>query len=987
MRIGKNELFRCKNRIFFYFKLTSCLNGVFEGGLDCQGTLFLRRSKGWKSKTEVGKKNFSHNREGENGRPNFNNVIVDYLGIHRNEQNGKVQQKVLIGEMLKNALLHVKGNKRGNQNGTSHNTEGVVERILNNKLMMENLNIIHFNMLLTIISKGEITLSKKMQDSIMHLLHRHIFFYRNDIDNTNNAWINIIHILSNICKNNKTMLCLIRKRGYYYLGSEKTQENTSLSFVDKFVHRICKPNDWNYSIREISLLLHSCYYLNIRSYLLFDTIFEKLQKNEYHFNCLDTHIFVYAVYKLQLQKYVPFLEKLKKKILKNICYFSSGQLVNILLAYTHVYYKDKNKKFHLKKDLFINNIFENCWNMINNYSNREFCNFLNFIVQNDINLNHEQRSEIFIIIYYLLKNKECKRLKLKLMIDLDIFTILNFVYKYGNLDNTITYITKFSISNINDLIIQLIKKKKFKQNLLVYILHFYKQSVANLHPISNHTVLHFIQHICAHTLEFKMKVILLTSLERHVTVVGDNHTEDTHNFSINKYYCNLMKYIYNDICKGENVLICEKKKENILNPNGCPEGVVISSTDIKEILKLIKKRTQNSYYNSEQSGNLSHTVSLEKETLKVQQMLLNVASDYVTKNKIVELFPLILMNRNVPTDICNKAESIIYNIFDNLNQHLLDLKNGVNMKNKYEKNKTTFNFFHSLNLCNECIFSNTCISGGGGNMQKFKNNKNAILQCIELIPMNEENKKYYFQLHVHMLLFDINNNLPFFINHLLRKISDFLVMINSNYKQYIVNFVDIYSSIIKVHTSYYEIYIEKVYKYMYPQIFSHYENLNCKHLCLLFYSNLIHLFLHIYDRKKYSNHVTLSIRLMLKLFSYFLNSMDEGTYNLIQTNSIEISEYHKRDKNIKITPSLNIPVNDLIYLYRVLTIFHFTNLYAYMNVYELKCLFVFHQILNFNIFKVNNFSVTEFIQTHKGKRGRPLRGLVPIELTKERAFT
>ncbi|CAA9988603.1 conserved Plasmodium protein, unknown function [Plasmodium knowlesi strain H] len=956
MRRIKNELFLGNSYTLCDLKQRGCLGSLWGGSLHRRGgTHFL---KSWRA----GKHNFAEKtspiyerRERGLGSPLFNGISGGNFANGKGASFGDIVQKGKIGELLKHALNEVKA-YGGKGTKLSDNALRVVERIFKNNLLLHNLNFIHFNMLLTVISKGEIRMNKEMQNGILHLLHSHISSHSRDIDNTGSAWINIIHLLSSICRNDKTMFRLIRKK-YQNGTNEDKEKDANLPFVEKFVRRICESGHFNYSIREISLLLHSCYHLNMRSYQLFDAIFDRLQEEEHHFNCLDVHIFVYAVYKLQLQRYAPFLEKLKKNILENICNFSSGQMVNILLAYTHFYIKEKNEKLPLKTDPFMSTIYNTCWDMVSNLSNREFCNFLNFIVQNEVSLTDEQRSELFGIIFNLLKNQQNNRLKLNQMIDLDVFTIVNFVYKYGSYGTT-SYMTDMPFHHLDNLTSQLIEKNKFAPNLLVYLLHFYKQRMAS------YTQLHFFQHISVNSLDFKMKVILLTTMERYLTVGRTELQRGVSQctFCIKKYYHDLVKSVYDDLRKGERKPTKENTVDTSPKSYNNTNMVVISNTDIKEILKFIKSKTQNGDYDDLPYREESSDNSLEKETIKLEQMLLNSVSEYVTENKIVELFPLILMNRHVHTDISSKAERIINEHFEKLNEYLLGYKERANIMNKYEKSKNIFHFFEALNLCNECIFTNK----GGGDIKQFMIKKKILLRCIDLTPMSEENKKNYFSLHVHMLLFDINNNLDFFINHQLAQISNYVRTPNLNYENILVNFVDIFSSIIKVHPSYYDTYMSQIYMYIFPELFYHHEKLNYKHLSLLFYANLVHILLHLYKRNVFKYHIILSIRLMTKLFNHIINSMDEGTYKLAEAHCTELAECHTRDKDRKGTPSLLLPLNDLIYIYRVLTIFHFADLYGHMNMQELKCFYAFYEVLNFFIFKVHNFCVTDFTQTNKG---------------------
>lgn len=125
------------------------------------------------------------------------------------------------------------------------------------------------------------------------------------------------------------------------------------------------------------------------------------------------------------------------------------------------------------------------------------------------------------------------------------------------------------------------------------------------------------------------------------------------------------------------------------------------------------------------------------------------------------------------------------------------------------------------------------------------------------------------------------------------------------------------------------------------------------------------MFLHINSHSNYYKHANLSIELLLKLFDYFLNSVDEEVYNLFKFNIKELSECHERDqKNIQsclFCPSLN----ELIYIYRTFYFFHFVELYKYMKIYQLKRLYTFYKILNYYTFNIKRFSIHEFTQTNK----------------------
>ncbi|CRH00432.1 conserved Plasmodium protein, unknown function [Plasmodium relictum] len=856
--------------------------------------------------------------------------------INNHVNNGIINfKKTGVNKLLK-YLLHNLKDEKIKEKKENKKIEEIIEHFFNNNVIISNLNFIQFNMLLTIINKSEIKLSNKILNDIVLLLYKKIDIFKGDINNTISSWINVINIISNISKNNKFIINLIHKK----IDDVENIEikNNGLSFVDKFIYRITN-KEYDYSIREISLLLYSCHKLNIKSKDLFNFIFEKIDKNNYIFNCLDINIFVYSIHKLKLHNYSIFLDKIKKEILKNLLYFSNAHLINILLAYKYFSYK---KKIYSKEDeLFINKLFNRCIDILNSFPNREFCNFLNFIIQNDIYMNEKQRNGIFAAISNLL-NDNSNILKINLMIDIDIFTIVNFIYKYKN--DSMKYINDSTFNNLDKYIINLVKKKKMNHNLLIYILHFYKCRV----NISNKILLFFLENIHINKLEFKMKVILLTSLERYLDVIQNKYKEK---ILINKYYYDLINCIYEDLCniinKIENLVIEENQNETKeINIYEKKEKEILSQIDIKEILKLLKKR---SYEISHHYNTLNN--DLEYKIKNVEKMLYNILGNYVIKNKILELFYFILMNKNVHKIFLDKSESIINSCFSILNNYILELK-----KSNRNESKIQYNFLHFLNLCNECNLIKR------GNVNNFLNNKNIILKYIDILNLQQE-KLNYFNLYVHMLLFDLNSNLLFFINYLFKLIFQCLRNREFNFEDKLSNIVDIYSSVIKVNSNYYNLYINSIYKITFCKVFHYYKKLNFKYISLLFYSNLIHLFLHIYSKNNYIRHVILSFRLLLRQFFYFLNSLDENIYNLLLINFEEITKYYKRNNNMHLSSLISL--NELIYIYRVLTIFHFVNLYKYMNNYELECFYIFYKILKFYIFKVNNFSVNDFTQTHK----------------------
>ncbi|ETB62449.1 hypothetical protein YYC_01020 [Plasmodium yoelii 17X] len=901
------------------------------------------------------------------------NVFEDYKKM----EIGKVL--ILILNNLKNGIIEKETG--GNKNKMNNKIENIIDHIFKNNLIINNLNFIQFNMLLTVIHKSEIKVKNDILFYIVVLLNKKILSFSNDINNTNSSWINIINLLSGISKNNKNLIHLIHKNiGNDLNNNEKEIETKKCgernmfdsSFSEKFVYRIIK-NSCDYSIREISLLLHSCYYLNIKNDEIFNFIFDKLTKNDYYFNSLDLHIFVYSVYKLNLLSYVNFMERIKKDILKNIDNFSNSQIINILLAYTHFfhYYHLKDKKNVLEIDEFISIIFDKCMKRINFFMNKEFCNFLNFILQNDIYLDNKKRHEFFRIISSLLENNKYYENKLILnkMTDIDIFTIVNFIYKYLYNDNGIFQLKDVAFYNLDKYIIELIMKKKIKENLLTYIIHYSKCRVVS--PISMNHLTCFLKHININLLEFKMKVILLTSIDRLIEMNknssnDNNSNEITEETYILKYYLELFKGIHKDLT--DYVFIREYNNNHVgatVIKNICTQNKkeLFSTIDIKEIIKIIKKGKDNNENVAKKNDNIILRSPIENEIEKIKETLFNNLNEYIIKNEIIELFPQLLTNKTVDINLLNKIEYVVNKVMIEIKNNLLEKNNEkfyttINIINKRER--IGLSFLQTLNLCNEGIFIKN------NSIAQFVNNKKIILKYTEYIDKDKgKNIKDCFNFYVHMLLFDINNNLLFFVDNLLRKIWNVLINKHFNYEQNILNVIDIYSSIIKIDKSYYDVYTNHIYKLIFPKILYNYKTLGFKYLSLLFYSNLIHMFLHINSHSNYYKHANLSIELLLKLFDYFLNSVDEEVYNLFKFNIKELSECHERDqKNIQsclFCPSLN----ELIYIYRTFYFFHFVELYKYMKIYQLKRLYTFYKILNYYTFNIKRFSIHEFTQTNK----------------------
>ncbi|SBT71643.1 conserved Plasmodium protein, unknown function [Plasmodium malariae] len=988
MKIVKNEWFVSRGYVFQNLRLIGYLRYMIETSqekkmhfLKCSiyGFCYNHEGKGTKRRKNI-QTNESNNRGNSNKSYISNNRTTAYEGRlpNGNTSNEYIinYKNMEIGKLLKYLSLNVKNEKTKGKRDNSIIEEAVVH-LSKNAIIINNMNFLFFNMLLTIIHKSEIKISNKiLNQMVLFLLHKHILVLsKKDINNTNSSWINIINLLSNISKNNKDLLPLLHKK----IDDEKNNGingNNGVSFIDKFLYRITNEN-YDYSMREISLLLHSCYILNIRSVEMFSFIYEQMCEKEYILNCLDIHIFVYSVHRLKLHNFVIFLENIKKDILKLLINFSNGQLVNILLAYTYFFFNNKEGNNFIQNGGFICTLFSRCMHTFHHFTNREFCNFLNFIIKYDIYLEENQKLRLLMAISKLLQHKCNEKLNLYLMTDVDIFTIVNFIYKYSSTDNYMFPQTDSVLTNLDNVVIHLVKKKKFKQNLLVYILHFYKFRISTA-SLGTEFFSCVLQYINVSTLEFKMKVMLLTSLERYLLL---SQREATNHVAIIKnYYYKLFEYMYNDIYKEINQFMQKNKEESDIDTTIYTEKKeIFSNTDIKEILKLIMKRMDNDETDHQYCCSTSSS-NAECDITKVKNNFLNLLCGYIIKNKIVELFPYILMGRSyIPMDICTKVELILKNVFSILNNYILEHTKNINDPNEQIEKKMNepngrdekkiiikpFNFIRSLNLCNEFIFNSR------GNISNFLTNKNVILKYLDDISLKEENNINctYFNLYVHMLLFDINHNILYFVNILLSKITEYIKSANFNYKQNFSKIVDIYISIIKLNISYYNIYIKCIYRLIFSKIFYYYEKLCYKYVSLLFYSNLIHLFLQIYLQKNFARHVVLSIRLLLRQFDFFLNSLDQNTYNLLSSNFRELSEYDKRDiKKTKNKHPLiySFPLNELIYIYRTLTIFHFVNLYKYMNVYELKTFYIFCKILNFSIFKLNSFSIEDFTQTNRG---------------------
>ncbi|SOV74473.1 conserved Plasmodium protein, unknown function [Plasmodium sp. gorilla clade G3] len=647
-------------------------------------------------------------------------------------------------------------------------------------------------------------------------------------------------------------------------------------------------------------------------------------------------------------------------------------------------------------DILLHNIFNKCLLNLNTFPNREFCNFLNFIIQNKININEKQKNIIWKNIISLLQNKH-NIMKLQLMIDLDIFTIVNFIFKYNNDNDSINVLNHFSYISLEHHIINLIKKNKFKQDLLIYILHFYKNKNIKFyaqnttHPNQNN-ILFFLQNITINKLNIKMKIILLTSIEWH-----NNSTEkikDTEQYKVKKinqyndYYYKLLKSLYDDIYNilSKNHVICETTSMDNHNEEiNIYEGekndtITFTYLDMKELLKLLKIKNDNNEYNNKNHNiyvnkyndySLSsyNQKSYENEFIdhndikKVENNLFHILQEYIIDKEIIELFYIIIMNKNVYPDFINKSEIIMNNYFETLNKDIIQNCHNYN-DNIIIGKKLSHNFIHTLNLCNENMFLRR------NNIFNFLNNKNILLKCLNNFMVyhledTKDNVSLFFNLYVHMLLFDINNNINNFLNNLFEKICYLLKNRNFQFQNNLIYIIDIYSSIIKLDNGQYDIYIKNIYNYTFLKVFQYYKQLNIKYMSLLFYSNIIQLFVHMYQPQYYNYQVSLSLQLLKQLFHVFINSLDKTTYNIILTHFKQIQKYKIYNNNSIYETSL-LTLNDIIYIYRSMTIFHFLNIYNYMTFKQLNTFYNFYHILKFIIFNVNNFSINDFTQTHKG---------------------
>ncbi|SOV12058.1 conserved Plasmodium protein, unknown function [Plasmodium sp. DRC-Itaito] len=945
----------------------------------------------------------------------------------------------------------------------------VIETIFENTVIINNMNFVNFNMILTFVNKYSLKIKKKkILHDILFLLHKYIDIRNDVINNNNSSWVNIINAVVGISKNNSYLLYLIRNHynnKEYMNGNNNMYKNNILniykneninsrhSFINKFIHRIMSTKNYNYSIREISLLFHAFSKLNIKNEKMFSYFYELMLDKDFNkLNCLDIHLFLHSIYKLQLNYSNAFVQKIKEQVLKNLHDFSSGQLVNILLSYSYFFKKqaegnkkindiekveknnitnNNNKKNKNKNenninnnnnnnnnnymidnksisysfkentinsnDILLHNIFNKCLLNLNSFPNREFCNFLNFIIQNKININEKQKNIILKNIISLLQNKH-NMLKLQLMIDLDIFTVINFIFKYNNTNDSINILNHFSYINLEDHIINLIKKNKFKQDLLIYILHFYKNKNFKFYAqdrihTNQYDILFFLQNITINKLNIKMKIILLTSMEWH-----NNTTEkikDIEQYKVkhisqyNDYYYKLLKCLYDDIYNilSTNHLMCE---ETSMDNNNAElniyekkknDSVTFTYLDMKEVLKLLKIKNDNNEENNKNhkicintynhySLNSYDKKAYENEFIyqndikKVENNLFHILQEYIIDKEIIELFYIIIMNKNVYPDFINKSEIIMNKYFETLNKDIIQNCNNYNNNIRNEK-KLSYNFIHTLNMCNENMFIKR------NNISNFLNNKNILLKWLNnfmtyhLEDTKENNMSLYFNLYVHMLLFDINNNINNFLNNIFDKICNFLKDDKLQFHNNLINIIDIYSSIIKLDNGQYDIYIKNIYYYTFLKVFQYYKQLNIKYMSLLYYSNIIQLYVHIYQPQYYNYQVSLSLRLLKELFYLFINSLDKSTYNSILTHFNEIQKYKIYNNNSLCKSSL-LTLNDIIYIYRSMTIFHFLNIYKYMTFKELKTFYNFYNILKFIIFNVNNFDINDFTQTHKG---------------------
>ncbi|ETW19925.1 hypothetical protein PFFVO_01135 [Plasmodium falciparum Vietnam Oak-Knoll (FVO)] len=979
-----------------------------------------------------------------------------------------------MGEYKYGNIIFLLKNAEYNAYKDKNTLNDVIETIFQNTMIVNNMNFVNFNMLLTFVNKYALKIkNKKILHDIIFLLHKYIDITKDVINNNNSSWVNIINAVAGICKNNSYLLYLIRnnnnnKENVYDITNDVMHDNTNKcknnilnihkneninnthSFIHKFIHRIMSTKNYIYSIREISLLFHACTKLNIKNDQLFSYFYELMLDKDFNkLNCLDIHLFLHSIYKLQLNCSNMFVQKIKEQILKNLDDFSCGQLVNILLSYSYFFkkqpegnkksntnqkknekdiHKNDNKNDNINNnniinnnnnnydymidnkpmlyffkgntiqsdDILLHNIFNKCLLNLNSFPNREFCNFLNFIIQNKININEKQKNIILKNIIRLLQNKH-NMLKLQLMIDLDIFTIINFIFKYNNDKDSINVLNHFSYINLEHHIINLIKKNKFKQDLLIYILHFYKNKninfcAQNTTHANQNDILFFLQNITINKLDIKMKIILLTSIEWHnnltQTIKNTEKYKDKKISQYNDYYYKLLKSLYDDIYNilsknhmmreirsmdnsYEELNICEKKKV---------DRVTFSYLDMKELLKLLKIKNDNNEdnnkkdkiyvnkYNDYSMGSYNQK-SYNNELIyyndikKVENNLFHILQEYIIDKEIIELFYIIIMNKNVYPHFIKKSEIIMNNYFETLNKDIIQNGHNNNDNIRMEK-KLSHNFIHTLNLCNENMFLKR------NNISNFLYNKNILLKwlnnfMIYYLENTKDNVSLFFNLYVHMLLFDINNNINNFLNNLFEKICNLLKNPNLQFQNNLINIIDIYSSIIKLDKYEYDIYIKNIYNYTFLNIFQNYKQLNIKYMSLLFYSNIIHLFVHMYQPQFYNYHVSLSLRLLKQLFHAFINSLDKSTYNIIVSNFNEITKYKIYNKN-SIYETSPLTKNDIIYIYRSMTIFHFLNIYNYMTFKQLRIFYNFYHILKFIIFKVNNFSISDFTQTHKG---------------------
>ncbi|KYO01632.1 hypothetical protein PRSY57_0522300 [Plasmodium reichenowi] len=1086
MEIIKNEVLRYKrnNTFLIILYLRKCMSTRIVGGKkyaiqENKMSSIMDTINDNTIKSKI--KNDSYFKEGNSNIIKSNNKMGEY-------KYGN------ISFLLKNAEYNARKDK--------NTLNDVIETIFQNTLIINNMNFVNFNMLLTFLNKYSLKIkNKKILHDIIFLLHKYIDIRNDVINNNNSSWVNIINAVAGICKNNSYLLYLIcnnnnNKENVYdnrnddmcditnddmcditndviydniYDNTNKYKDNilnihkneninNTHSFIHKFIHRIMSTKNYIYSIREISLLFHACTKLNIKNDQLFSYFYELMLDKDFNkLNCLDIHLFLHSIYKLQLNCSNMFVQKIKEQVLKNLDDFSCGQLVNILLSYSYFFKKqtEGNKKYNTNQkknekdinkndskncninnnnninnninnnnnnnnnydymidkktmlysfkgntiqsdDILLHNIFNKCLLNLNSFPNREFCNFLNFIIQNKININEKEKNIILKNIIRLLQNKH-NMLRLQLMIDLDIFTIINFIFKYNNDKDSINVLNHFSYINLEHHIINLIKRNKFKQDLLIYILHFYKNkninfSAQNTTHANQNDILFFLQNISINKLDIKMKIILLSSIEWHnnltQTIKDTEKYKDKKISQYNDYYYKLLKSLYDDIYNNlsknhmmreitsmdnsyEELNICEKKKV---------DRVTFSYLDMKELLKLLKIKNDNNEDNNKKDKicvnkyndysmvsykqkSYNNELIYHNDIKKVENNLFHILQEYIIDKEIIELFYIIIMNKNVYPHFIKKSEIIMNNYFETLNKDIIQNGHNNNNDNIRMEKKLSHNFIYTLNLCNENMFLKR------NDISNFLYNKNILLKwlnnfMIYHVENIKNNVSLFFNLYVHMLLFDINNNINNFLNNLFEKICNLLKNPNLQFQNNLINIIDIYSCIIKLDKSEYNIYIKNIYNYTFLNIFQNYKQLNIKYMSLLFYSNIIHLFVHMYQPQFYNYHVSLSLRLLKQLFHVFINSLDKSTYNTILINFNEIQKYKIYNKN-SIYETSTLTLNDIIYIYRSMTIFHFLNLYNYMTFKQLRIFYNFYHILKFIIFKVNNFSISDFTQTHKG---------------------